>query len=58
VSRAIASVEGVNNVDINFEKKQATVKSTSCSAATVDAIKASLDKAGYGGKVVNTQPAS
>jgi copper chaperone CopZ len=58
VSRAIASVSGIEDVKVSFADQNATVKSTRCDDGVGKDISASLTKAGYGGEVVETTPAS
>jgi hypothetical protein len=58
VSRAIASVVGVENVEVSFEAKEAAVTSSRCDAEIATQIADSLSAAGYGGEVVETTPGS
>ncbi|HHH26839.1 MAG TPA: heavy-metal-associated domain-containing protein [Polyangiaceae bacterium] len=58
VSRAIASVQGVQSVDVSFADKKAQVTSARCDAAAAKEIADALSEAGYGGEVIETVPSS
>ena len=58
MTRAISSVEGVQKVDVSFEKKEAMVTTATCSDKLDADIAAALKEAGYGGDIVNKTPTS
>ena len=58
MSRAIASVDGVTDVQVSFADKKAEVTSQRCGDDVASEISQSLEKAGYGGEVVDTTPSS